>query len=74
MCYNPSLGLATKARACKGAGQEWSPWVTFHAPRNVGGCEGMNPHIPKWTPTLGVGVPIDSWIFKGWLQGQNSLD
>ncbi len=20
-------------------------------------CEGMNPHTPKWTPMLGVGVP-----------------
>ncbi len=25
LCYNFSLGLATKARACKGAGQEGSP-------------------------------------------------
>jgi hypothetical protein len=23
-CHNPSFGLATKARACKGAGQEWA--------------------------------------------------
>jgi len=27
-CSNPSLGLATKARACKVAGQEGSPGVT----------------------------------------------
>jgi hypothetical protein len=26
--------------------------------------ERMNPHIPKWAPTLGVGVPMDSWIFR----------
>jgi hypothetical protein len=31
--------------------------------------EGMNPHIPKWTPILGVGVPMDSRFFRGWLQG-----
>jgi hypothetical protein len=30
-------------------------------------CEGMNPHTPKWAPTLGVGVPMDSQIFKEWL-------
>ncbi len=24
MCRNPNLGLATKARACKGASQEWA--------------------------------------------------
>jgi hypothetical protein len=29
----------------------------------------MNPHIPKWAPTLGVRVPMDSPIFKGQLQG-----
>ncbi len=46
-CRNPSLGLSTKAKACKDAGQEGSPRVTFHAPKNVGQCEGMNPYIPK---------------------------
>jgi hypothetical protein len=29
----------------------------------------MNPHTPKGAPTLGVGVPVDFWIFKEWLQG-----
>jgi hypothetical protein len=43
-CRNPSLGFATKARACKGVGQQWGSWVTIHAPENVGECEGMNPH------------------------------
>jgi hypothetical protein len=50
---NPSLRLMTKVRACKGAGQRWSPGITFHAIKSVGECEGMNPHIPKWAPTLG---------------------
>jgi len=27
-------------------------------------CEGMNPHIPKWTPTLGVKSPMEFQIFK----------
>jgi hypothetical protein len=47
MCCNPSFGLATKARACKGASQEGSPGVTSHAPKSVGECEGMNLHTPK---------------------------
>jgi hypothetical protein len=47
MCRNPSLELMTKARACKGAGQEGSPRVTSHAPGSVGECEKMNPHTPK---------------------------
>jgi hypothetical protein len=46
-CYNPSFGAVTRARDCNGTGQEYSPRVTFHAPWNVGECEGMNPHIPK---------------------------
>ncbi len=69
ICHNPSLGLPTKARACKGAGQEWSSGITFYAHRNVGKCEGMNPHTPKWTLVLGVGVSMDSWIFRAQLQG-----
>ncbi len=47
ICRNPSLGLATKAKACKVASQEGSPGVTVHAPGSVGKCEGMNPHTPK---------------------------
>jgi len=64
-----SLRLVTKARACKGARREWSPRVTFHAPESVRKCEGMNPHIPKWAPTLGVGVSMDSRIFRKQFQG-----
>jgi len=77
-CHNPSLRLTTKARACKVAGQEGSPGVTSHAPKSVKECEGMNPHapksakecegmnphIPKLTPILGVGIPMDSRIFR----------
>jgi hypothetical protein len=29
----------------------------------------MNPHTPKWAPTLGVEVPMDLRIFKKQLQG-----
>jgi hypothetical protein len=31
---------------------------------NVGKYEGMGPHTPKWTPILGVGVLMESQIFK----------
>jgi hypothetical protein len=55
-----SLELATKARACKGANRKGSMGLTFHAPGSVGECEGMNPHTPKWAPTWGVRVPMDS--------------
>jgi hypothetical protein len=74
ICHNLNLGLATKARACKGVSQEGSPWVTFHALGSVGECEGMNSHTPKWAPTLRVGVPMESQIFRDRLQMSNPLD
>jgi hypothetical protein len=71
-CRNPNLGLATKAKAYKGVGQEWSPRVTFHAPDSAGECEGLNPPTPKWASTLGIiGTPKYS---EGDCRGQNSLD
>jgi hypothetical protein len=63
----------TKASACKGSGQEWSLGVIFHVPRNVGKCEGMDPHTPKWAPTLGVGVSMDFQIFRKKLQGSKLI-
>jgi hypothetical protein len=67
---NPSLGFATKARGCKVAGQERSPGVMPHANANAKECEGIDPHTPKGTPTLGVRVSMDSRIFRGQLQGE----
>ncbi len=31
---------------------------------SAGECEGMSAHTPKWTPTLGIGVPMECQIFK----------
>jgi hypothetical protein len=36
-----------------------SQGITFHVPEITRKCEGMNPHTPKWTPTLGVGILMD---------------
>jgi hypothetical protein len=33
----------------------------------------MNPHIPKWAPTLGIGVPVHSQIFREKLQGSKPI-
>jgi len=33
--------------------------------------EGVNPHTPKTTPTLGNGVLVDSQNFREQLQGPN---
>jgi hypothetical protein len=74
ICRNPSLGLVTKARACKGASPEKSLGVASHVPGSVGECEGLNLHTPKGAPTLGVGVPADSQIFSDDCRGQNPLN
>jgi hypothetical protein len=64
---NPTLGLATKARVCKRSGQERDPGVWESVK--------MNTHTLKWTPMLGVGVPMDSrWTpesSKSDCKGQN---
>jgi len=46
--------------------------VTSHTPKNVRSVreyEGVNPHTPKATPTLGDGVLVDSRNFRERLQG-----
>jgi hypothetical protein len=73
-CCNPSLGLMTKAMACKGASQEGSSGVTSCAFGNVGNCEGMNFHTFKRAPILGIGAPMDSQIFKEQLQGSKTIE
>jgi len=36
-----------------------------HIPGSAKKCEGiMSPHTFKWTPILGIEVPMDSRIFK----------
>jgi len=46
-CCNPSLGLATKGASLQGCGPRTKLGVTFHAPKSVRECEGMNRHTPK---------------------------
>jgi hypothetical protein len=39
-----------------------------HRPKgiySVRKCEGINPHIPKWAPTLGIEVPIVATLALG---------
>jgi len=68
-CRNPSLGLTTKAKELQGCRPRGSPGVTSHVPGSVGKCEGVNPHTPKATPTLGNGVPVDFQNFKEQFEG-----
>jgi hypothetical protein len=68
-CRNPSFGLTTKAKGLQRCGPRGSPGVTSHTPGSVGKCEGVNPHTPKATPTLGDGVPVDSRNFRERFEG-----
>jgi len=36
----------------------------LHAPESARQCEGIDPQTPKGTPTLGVGVPMESRMFR----------
>jgi hypothetical protein len=59
-CHDLIFGLATKAKAWQGVGQECNLGSHLHYQK----CERMNPHTPKWTPTLGVGIFMDLEIFQ----------
>jgi hypothetical protein len=51
MCCNLSLGFVTKARACKGANQEWARESHFM-------LLGMQESVREWTPTLPNEFPL----------------
>ncbi len=59
LCRNSSLGLATKARACKGVGQEWTQESHFM-------LLGVQKSAREWTPTLPSELPFweleSQWI------------
>jgi len=76
-----ALGSRPRQRACKGVSQEEAreskqeeeARESHHKlPRVLESgreYEGMNPHTPETTPTLGDGAPVDSQNFKERLQG-----
>jgi hypothetical protein len=70
---NPSPRLATKARGLQGCGPRRTSGSHITCSRECKECEGMNPHTPKWTLVLGVGVPNGLLNFLHDCKGQNSL-
>jgi hypothetical protein len=52
------LGFVTKARACKGAGQKWSPGITFHVHGSVRTWENELTHSQ-------MGFHFESWSCDG---------
>ncbi len=72
----------SRQRHCKSAGQEEARELRQEEAReshnillgvleSVREYEGVNPHTPKATPTLGDGVPVDSQNFREQSQGSN---
>jgi hypothetical protein len=70
----------SRQRHCKSASQEEARELRQEEAReshhifpgvleSVKEYEGVNPHTPKATPTLGDGVPVDSRNFKEQVQG-----
>jgi len=63
----PRRGPRIKVRGSPGIKVRKSPGVTSHtlgSVRSVKEYEGVNPHTPKATPTLGDGVLVDSRNFR----------
>jgi hypothetical protein len=52
----------------------WRLGATFHVLGNVGECEGMNPHTPKWAFTLGIEVLMTLEFSRRNCKGKKSLD
>jgi len=50
-------------------GPRGSPGITSHTHGSVRKCEGVNPHTPKATPTLGDEVPVDFQNFRERFEG-----
>jgi hypothetical protein len=70
-CRNPSFELATKAKGLQGCGPRGSPRITSHTLGSVAKFEGVNPHTPKATPTLGDGILVDFQNFRERFEGSN---
>ncbi len=68
-CHNSNFGLVTKAKGLQGCEPRESTGVTSHIPRTVEKCEGVDPHTPKATLTLGDGILVDSRNFREKFQG-----
>ncbi len=77
-CCNPNLGLTTKAKACKVAGQEGSLGVRLHAPRSARECEGIDLTLPGELPRELPHWELESrWTPKcseSNCRGQNPMD
>jgi hypothetical protein len=79
LCYiivaTLALGSQPRQKGLQGCGPKGSLGVTSKTPGSARECEGVSLHIPRATPTLGEGVPVDSQNFREPFEGSklNSL-
>jgi hypothetical protein len=73
-CHIPSFGLATKARACKGVGQEKSPEVTSRALRSVGEWREWTLTFPSELSFWELKSRCTPELSENHYKGQNPLD
>jgi hypothetical protein len=65
--------LALGLRPRQGLAKVWAENETWESHFMFWEYEGMNPHTSKWTPTLGIRVPMNSQIFKEQFQGSKLI-
>ncbi len=63
----------TKARGLQGCGPRRRSGSHFTCSWEWKECEGMNPHTPKGTPMLGVGISKGLLIFRAQFQGSKPI-
>jgi len=70
-CGVTTLTLGSRPRQRHGKVQVGSAtWESYLHSRE---CEGMNPHTPKWTFILGVGILMEFRIFKEVFHGSKFI-
>jgi hypothetical protein len=72
-CRNPNLGLTTKARGCKVAGEERHPIATSHVPGSAKSVREWNLTPISELPCWELKSQKDSQIFRAQLQGSKIL-
>jgi hypothetical protein len=63
------MTLTLGSRPRQRHGKVWVKNATQESHLHSRECEGLNPHAPKWTPILKVGIPMEFQIFKEIFQG-----
>jgi hypothetical protein len=60
VCGLDVMTLALGSRPKQRHGKVWAKSTTQESHLHSWECEGMNPHTPKWTPTLGIRILLES--------------